>query len=398
MNLIEKIKIKRAPIRSAVTKLITKIPNYIENNSDDVENILELQDQLIEKELSLKQLNSEMENLIVDVSEFKTEINASEEYSEKIISIKYKIKSYIKRRECNLNVPNSTQVWSDQTRTQLSIKLPKNPLPKFSGKFEEWSNFKIQFNNIIATNSQLSSEQKLYYLKAALTSEAKNLETVSDSFESLFKSLEERYENKRLIVETHVKASLNLANLNNESAKELRYLIDDVKKNMRALKELADPNFGVPGKTDLLIGAEAFFDIIKEAIIRTSDNALVFRSSVFGYIATGTTHSYKQNQYCGFISEMQNIDDNLQKFWEIETINEGQKPLSKEEEYCENHYQMTPTRNNAGRYVVQMPVKDIQGLGHSKGLAMKRLDQLWRKLSKDKQMENLYREFICSNT
>ncbi|GFV00541.1 DUF1758 domain-containing protein [Trichonephila clavipes] len=63
---------------------------------------------------------------------------------------------------------------------------------------------------------------------------------------------------------------------------------------------------------------------------------------------------------------MQNIDNNLQKFWEIETINEGQKPLSKEEEYCENHYQMTHTRNEAGRYVVQMPVKDIQGLGHSK--------------------------------
>ncbi|GFT33115.1 uncharacterized protein TNCV_1264771 [Trichonephila clavipes] len=137
MNPIEN---KRAPIRSAVTKLITKIQNYIENNSDDVDNILELHDQLIEKELSLKQLNSEMENLIVDVSEFNTEINASEEYSEKIISIKYNIKSYIKRRECNLNVPNSTEVWSDQKRPPLSIKLPEIPLPKFSGNYEEWSN------------------------------------------------------------------------------------------------------------------------------------------------------------------------------------------------------------------------------------------------------------------
>ncbi|GFX46416.1 uncharacterized protein TNCV_238781 [Trichonephila clavipes] len=90
---------------------------------------------------------------------------------------------------------------------------------------------------------------------------------------------------------------------------------------------------------------------------------------------------------------MQNIDDNLQKFWEIETTNEGQKPLSKEEEYCENHYQVTHTRNEAGRYV-QVPVKDIQGLGHSKGLAMKGLDQLWRRLSKYKQMENVYREFM----
>ncbi|GFU27436.1 DUF1758 domain-containing protein [Trichonephila clavipes] len=60
--------------------------------------------------------------------------------------------------------------------------------------------------------------------------------------------------------------------------------------NLKLPQELADPNFGVPGKIDLLIGAETLFDIIKEGIIRTSDNALVFRSSVFGYIATGTTH------------------------------------------------------------------------------------------------------------
>ncbi|GFW33623.1 integrase catalytic domain-containing protein [Trichonephila clavipes] len=133
---------------------------------------------------------------------------------------------------------NSTQIRSDQIRTQLSIKLPEIPLPKFSGKYEERSNFKIQFKNMISTNLQLSSEQKLHYLKAAFTSEAKNLETISDSFESLFKSLEERYENKRLIVKTHVKAILNLAKLKNESAKDLRYLIDDVNKNMRALKVL----------------------------------------------------------------------------------------------------------------------------------------------------------------
>ncbi|GFV39697.1 integrase catalytic domain-containing protein [Trichonephila clavipes] len=158
--------------------------------------------------------------------------------------------------------------------------------------------------------------------------------------------------------------------------------------------KLVDPDFGVPGEINLLIGAEAFFDIIKEEIIRISDNELVFRRSVFGYIATGTTHSYKQNQYCDFISEMQNIDDNLQKFWEIKTINEGQKPLSKEEEYCENLYQMTHTSNEAVRYVVQMSVKDIQGLEHLKCLAMKRLDQLWGRLSKDKPMRNLYSEFM----
>ncbi|GFY60657.1 hypothetical protein TNIN_6551 [Trichonephila inaurata madagascariensis] len=152
MNPIEKIKNKRTPIRSAVTKLITKIQNYIESNCEDVDNILELQDQLIEKELSLKQLNAEMENLIGDASEFDTEINGSEEYSEKIVSIKYKIKSYIKLREGNLNVSSSTLVWSGQNRPQLSIKLPEIPYQSF---LENMKNGAILKYNLTTLSQQI---------------------------------------------------------------------------------------------------------------------------------------------------------------------------------------------------------------------------------------------------
>ncbi|GFW92239.1 integrase catalytic domain-containing protein [Trichonephila clavipes] len=48
--------------------------------------------------------------------------------------------------------------------------------------------------------------------------------------------------------------------------------------NLKIPQKLAGPNFGVPGKIDLLIEEEAFFGIIKEGIIHTSDNTLVFRS------------------------------------------------------------------------------------------------------------------------
>ncbi|GFY54197.1 DUF1758 domain-containing protein [Trichonephila inaurata madagascariensis] len=130
--------------------------------------------------------------------------------------------------------------------------------------------------------------------------------------------------------------------------------------NLKIPQELADPSFAVLGKIDLLIGADAFFDIIKEGKIRPSDNGLVFLRSVFGYIATRTTNSYTQNQCCGYISKIQNIDKNLQNFREIEPINKGRKPLSKEEEYCENHYQMSRTRNEAGRHIVQVPAYQLK--------------------------------------
>ncbi|GFU21092.1 integrase catalytic domain-containing protein [Trichonephila clavipes] len=51
--------------------------------------------------------------------------------------------------------------------------------------------------------------------------------------------------------------------------------------NLKIPQELADPNFGVPGKIDLLIGAEAFLDIIKEGIIRTHQTTHLYFAAQF---------------------------------------------------------------------------------------------------------------------
>ncbi|XP_054713686.1 uncharacterized protein LOC129223144 [Uloborus diversus] len=51
-------------------------------------------------------------------------------------------------------------------------------------------------------------------------------------------ALTSRFENKRLVVNAHIQNLLNLEKINNESPKELRNLIDNFKKNLRALKVL----------------------------------------------------------------------------------------------------------------------------------------------------------------
>ncbi|GFW38483.1 integrase catalytic domain-containing protein [Trichonephila clavipes] len=73
-----------------------------------------------------------------------------------------------------------------------SIRLPQIPLPEFSGVIAEFSIFKNQFINLKSNNEQLNDSQKLYYLRATLKGEAKLLESPSDSFDSLFKALEDR--------------------------------------------------------------------------------------------------------------------------------------------------------------------------------------------------------------
>ncbi|GFW48139.1 integrase catalytic domain-containing protein [Trichonephila clavipes] len=119
-----------------------------------------------------------------------------------------------------------------------SIRLPQIPLPEFSGVIAEFSNFKNQFINLISNNEQLNDSQKLYYLRASLKGEAKFLESPSDSFDSLFKALEDRYENKRQLIDSHVLEIINYEKIYSESAKELRALMDCINRNIRALKVL----------------------------------------------------------------------------------------------------------------------------------------------------------------
>ncbi|GBN14055.1 hypothetical protein AVEN_183663-1 [Araneus ventricosus] len=120
----------------------------------------------------------------------------------------------------------------------VKIKLPKIPLPIFDGKYEEWSSFGNQFMNLIANNDDLSDSEKLYYLRSSLKGEAKQVETEDDTFDSLFKALKERFENKKLIINAHVNAVMNFEKIQYASAKDLRYLLDNIRKSLRALKVL----------------------------------------------------------------------------------------------------------------------------------------------------------------
>jgi hypothetical protein len=131
-------------------------------------------------------------------------------------------------------MPHVTEIESKQ----VNIKLPEIPLPHFSGLYEEWSTFKDQFNNLITKNEKLSNSQKLYYLRSALKGHAKQIECSDDTFEALFEALTLRYENKRAIFDMHIQAIMNHEKIQHESARELRFFVDNVKKNLRSLKSL----------------------------------------------------------------------------------------------------------------------------------------------------------------
>lgn len=160
--------------------------------------------------------------------------------------------------------------------------------------------------------------------------------------------------------------------------------------------KLADPNFNVPGKIDILIGAEYFFDIIKPGKLNSKNENLTLQDSVFGYILGGSISSSDElnPNYCGLICEPEELNTNLKKFWEIEEIG-NELPKSKESVICEEHYSRTHRRDKTGKYTVTMPFKEHWScLGNSRDIAQKQLDSLWARMSRDQEYLKLYREFL----
>ena len=128
----------------------------------------------------------------------------------------------------------------------INVKLPLLNLPKFVGNYNQWMHFRDTFTSVIHSRQDLSRVQKLQYLKSALTDEAlesiEALETTQANYEVAWTLLKKRYENKKLIINTHLKELFELQQLAKSSSHiTLRRLIDSVRTHMRALESLGQP-------------------------------------------------------------------------------------------------------------------------------------------------------------
>ncbi|XP_064212957.1 uncharacterized protein LOC107399201 [Tribolium castaneum] len=126
-----------------------------------------------------------------------------------------------------------------------SVRLPKIDLPTFDGAYEKWLAFRDMFNSLIHSNLTLPKVQKFHYLRSSLKGEAANivqsLEVCDESYDAAWSLLEDRYDNKRLIINNHLKGITNITPLLKESSSGLRSLLDNLSKNLRALKVLKQP-------------------------------------------------------------------------------------------------------------------------------------------------------------
>ncbi|XP_060518380.1 uncharacterized protein LOC132697105 [Cylas formicarius] len=161
---------------------------------------------------------------------------------------------------------------------------------------------------------------------------------------------------------------------------------------------LADPDFHQPAPVDILIGADTFWDLLCIGQIKLGTNAPILQKTKLGWIISGPIVTAKmfntsQTHFC-HLSTDQTLQTELTKFWELEEYPKTTF-LSNEEIYCENHFKQNTTRNDDGRFVVTLPLKDsISKLGDSRAIATNRFLNLERKLNKNLILKTQYHEFI----
>lgn len=180
----------------------------------------------------------------------------------------------------------------------------------------------------------------------------------------------------------------------------------DIIMNWQILQtlNLADPTYNTPGKIDILLGAEVFCKIIEEGLIKLPDG-VVAQKTMLGWILSGqreSTEEIMKHNVTTLHITRQVVEDNdmLRKFWEIETdMYKKRKLMTKEEVMCENIYKDSTTRDETGRYIVHLPLKQsieetVKLCGDTKQQAIARFKQLERKFKRNDKLKTEYTKVI----
>ncbi|XP_031334025.1 uncharacterized protein LOC116164038 [Photinus pyralis] len=229
--------------RKQLKSSLTRFHNYV-TNFDHTKDITELKARLQRGESLLTdfELNlRELGGLEVD-KDYSEEL---EEFEDKYFRIISTARNIIESRaESNVSSTGNSQTHSTSQSNKL-IKLPTMNLPLFDGRYDCWMNFYDIFEALVNKNDTLTNIQRFFYLKSSLKGEAahllSSLEVTDSNYAIAWGLLKERYENKKLIINTHVKGIFELPQIVKESHKALRSLIDNFNKNVRSLHNLKLP-------------------------------------------------------------------------------------------------------------------------------------------------------------
>lgn len=158
---------------------------------------------------------------------------------------------------------------------------------------------------------------------------------------------------------------------------------------------LADPRFNYPEAVDVLLGAGIFWELLCAGQIQLGEGRPFLQKTKLAWIISGPMmHEDKGSGNLCHLNTIQEIRDNLERFWKIEECLSTPN-FTKEESECEDLFVNTAERDEQGRFTVQLPLRsNVDKLGESLEMSTKRFYALERRLSKDFNLKQQYIDFM----
>lgn len=229
---------KRARAKAAVTRVET----FLRENEFNIINVNEYSAREIQLSKALESY-TEIQDIIEDEDE--TQVQDRIEFEKRYFSIAASLKTTIQKLSSRMqeNAENLPQQSSPRSSSQ--VKLPNVNIPTFSGKYEEWNAFMDLYIALIDQNVQLSNVQKFVYLKSSLKNEPLNiindLQITNENYKIAIELLKKRYDNKLIIINSHIKVILDTPSIIKGNSTELREFLTQIRQHLNALRALQLP-------------------------------------------------------------------------------------------------------------------------------------------------------------
>ncbi|XP_046391251.1 uncharacterized protein LOC124159470 [Ischnura elegans] len=129
--------------------------------------------------------------------------------------------------------------------------------------------------------------------------------------------------------------------------------------------QMADPLFYKPETIDLILGADVYGLLLRQGLQRFPHRQIIAQNTALGWVISGPTVGSESRRagstprrslvslHC---EAVQNLLEDLQRFWEVEEVPPSTRTLRPEDERCEQHFKDTHSRGSDGRYIVQLPI------------------------------------------
>ena len=152
---------------------------------------------------------------------------------------------------------------------------------------------------------------------------------------------------------------------------------------------LADPDFGLPRRIDILLGVDIFVEVLRQGRRTGAPGSPSAFETEFGWVLSRKLHVYaSSHSIASHHVSVATGDDLLRKFWELEDCPKDQSYLTPDKRLVVQHFKDNHSQSEDGRFIVPLPKKPhAKSLGESRSQAVRRFLSLERSLYAKEQFD-----------